>query len=143
MNANEDISLVAPCGLHCGSCAVYRVKENPSLGRTLVEKIGWKGVPCAGCRSIKGKSQFIAGTCATYACVSGRGYDFCFECPDFPCAMLNPASDRADVLPHNLKVFNLVFIEQHGVAEFKEREAEFKQRYYSGKMALGKGPQLD
>ncbi len=143
MKTKDDITFVAPCGLHCGSCAVYKVKDDPSLREVLIKKMNWSGIPCPGCRSIKGKSQFISGTCATYACATGRGLDFCFECKDFPCPKLNPASDRADVLPHNLKIFNLSFIKQYGVAKFLEKEREIKLRYYRGKMALGEGPQLD
>ena len=143
MQTKDDITLVAPCGLHCGSCAVYKVKDDPSLREGLIKKMNWKGAPCPGCRSIKGKSQFISDTCATYACVTGKGLDFCFECGDFPCSKLNPASDLANVLPHNLKIFNLSFIKQHGVAKFLEKDREIKSRYYRGKMALGNGPQLE
>ncbi|WP_353740044.1 DUF3795 domain-containing protein [Desulfoscipio gibsoniae] len=81
--------------------------------------------------------------CATYACVTGRGLDFCFECPEFPCAKLNPAADRADVLPHNIKLFNLCCIEKQGLAKFLEKLPEIRQRYYQGKMIIGKGPQLE
>lgn len=142
MKLKDDITLVAPCGIHCGSCPLYKVKDDPSLGEGLKKRINWNGVPCPGCRPGKGQNQFIEGTCATYACASGRGHDFCFECVEFPCARLNPAADRAEVLPHNLKVFNLTFIKQHGVAKYLENEPEFKQRYYRGKMVIGKGPQM-
>jgi hypothetical protein len=143
MKTKDDITLVAPCGLHCGTCAVYKVKDDPSLREALVKKVNWNGIPCPGCRPIKGKSQFISETCSTYACVTERGHDFCYQCADFPCGKLNPAADRADVLPHNLKIFNLSFIKQHGVARFQEEEPGIKLRYYRGKTALGKGPQLE
>ncbi len=143
MEKKDDITLIAPCGIYCGACPMYKVKDDPSLGEGLKKRINWDGVPCPGCRSAKGRNMFTNGSCATYACVSGKKYDFCFECKEFPCARLNPASDRADVLPHNLKVFNLVFIKQHGVAKYLEKEPEIKQRYYRGKMVIGKGPQLE
>ncbi len=143
MEKKADITLVAPCGIHCGACPMYKVKDDPSLGEGLRKRINWDGVPCPGCRSAKGRNMFTNGTCATYACVSAKQHDFCFECSEFPCARLNPASDRADVLPHNLKVFNLVFIKQHGAAKYLEKEPEIKQRYYRGKMVIGKGPQLE
>jgi hypothetical protein len=143
MKTKDDITLVAPCGMHCGACPMYKVKDDPSLKEMLVKRVNWNGVPCPGCRPAKGMNQFIEGTCATYACTTGRGLDFCFECGEFPCARLNPAADRADVLPHNLKIFNLTFIRQHGVAEYIKKEPEIKQRYYRGKMVIGKGPQLE
>ncbi len=143
MKNKDDIALVAPCGIHCGACPMYRVKDDPSLAEGLKKRINWDGVPCPGCRSAKGRNMFTNGTCATYACVSARKHDFCFECKEFPCARLNPASDRADVLPHNIKVFALSFIQKHGVAKYLEKEPEIKQRYYRGKMVIGKGPQLE
>ncbi len=144
MKTKDDITLVAPCGLLCSDCAVYKVKDDPSLREVLIAKnVNWKGEPCPGCRNIKGKSQFIENTCPTYACVSERGYDFCFECTEFPCAKLNPSADRAGDLPHNIKVFNLCFIKGRGLAEFLQKAAEIKKKYFFGKMVLGKGPQIE
>ena len=75
--------------------------------------------------------------------MTDRGYDFCYECPEFPCGMLNPAADRAGDLPHNIKVFNLCCIKEKGLATWLQKAPQIKQKYFSGKMALGKGPQLD
>lgn len=144
MKTKDDIALVAPCGLYCGDCAVYKVKEDPGLREVLIGKnVNWNGMTCPGCRTIEGKSQFINGVCATYACVSERGYDFCFECSDFPCGKLNPTADRAGDLPHNIKVFNLCFIKEQGLTKFQQTASEIKQRYFRGKMVLGKGPQIE
>ncbi len=141
MKKTDDISLIAPCGIYCADCAAYRVKDDPSLAETLT-KVGWDGVPCPGCRQARGNCQFVDGTCQTHACIDARGHDFCFECSDFPCDMLNPASDKAAVLPHNLKIFNLSIMKHQGIAKFLERAVEIKQRYYRGTMVIGKGPQL-
>ncbi|HNX97446.1 MAG TPA: hypothetical protein PKK12_07185 [Candidatus Aminicenantes bacterium] len=56
--------------------------------------------------------------------------------------MLHPSADRAEVLPHNLKVYNLCTIERRGLDRFLEEAAESKARYYKGKMVIGSGPQL-
>ena len=142
MKKTDDITMVAPCGLLCSDCGVYKVKDDPSLREVLIKKVNWQGVPCQGCRTIKGKSQFISDTCATYACVTKRGYAFCHECPEFPCGLLNPAVDRASDLPHNIKVFNLCCIKEQGLDKWLQRAPEIKQKYFSGKMVLGKGPQI-
>ncbi|MHB8158516.1 MAG: DUF3795 domain-containing protein [Desulfocucumaceae bacterium] len=144
MKTTEEIALVAPCGIYCGDCPPYMAKDNPKLKEYLISK-GFKeeNLPCSGCRSIKGKCPVISDTCETYACVAERKVDFCFQCADFPCGKLNPAADRADVLPHNLKIFNLCCIQQQGLDKWLEKAAEIKQRYYKGKMAVGKGPQLE
>jgi hypothetical protein len=144
----EEMALVAPCGINCGDCGVHLAKDIPKLIDSLVargfekERLNEESLPCAGCRAVKGNCAVEGNTCETYACVGKRGFDFCFECPDFPCAKLNPAADRADVLPHNTKVFNLCFIQRQGLEKFLEEGAEIKQRYYRGKMEIGKGPQL-
>lgn len=142
MKKTDDITMIAPCGLLCTDCGVHKVKDDPSLREVLIKKVNWQGVPCQGCRPIKGKSQFISGTCATYACVTERGHDFCHECAEFPCAKLNPAADKAGDLPHNIKVFNLCCIKEQGLDKWLQKAPEIKQKYFFGKMALGKGPQL-
>jgi hypothetical protein len=142
MKRNE-MSLVAPCGINCGDCEAYLAKDNPALmDKLLAGGFKKERLPCSGCRVVEGQCMAIDGTCETYACIVGRGFEFCFECPDFPCTKLNPAADRANVLPHNTKVFNLCFIQRQGLVKFKEKAPEIKQRYYRGKMEIGKGPQL-
>ena len=84
----------------------------------------------------------IPEVCATYTCAQEKGATFCFDCGDFPCAKLNPAADRADVLPHNTKMFNLCTIQRLGVEDFVNASPEIRRRYYKGKMIVGKGPQL-
>lgn len=143
METKGDITLVAPCGGYCGDCPAYKVKDDPSWGKTLRERVNWNGIPCPGCRPSKGRVQFVEGICETYACISGRGHDFCFECAEFPCQKLNPAADRAGELPHNIKLFALCYIRQHGVDKWKEKTAQVKQIYFRGRMAIGRGPQME
>ena len=144
MNTASDITMVAPCGINCGDCECHKAKDNPSLMDYLVGRgIKKEVLPCSGCRSIKGNCPVIAGTCATYTCVTGRAIDFCYQCPEFPCEKLNPAADRANVLPHNLKVFNLCCIQQQGLDRWLEKAADIKKRYYQGKMAVGQGPRVE
>ena len=142
METPDDITLVSPCGGYCGDCVAYKVKDDPSLKEVLIRKVSWNGVPCQGCRPLKGKCQFVEGTCETYACATGRGIDFCFECPEFPCAKLSPAADKADILPHNIKLFALCYIRQHGIAKWKTKTSEVKKRYFIGKMEIGTGPKM-
>ncbi len=143
MRAEDDITLVSPCGGYCGDCPAYKVKDDPSWAEVLTRKFGWNGVPCEGCRPLKGRCQFVEGTCETYACISKRGHDFCFECSEFPCAKFNPAADKAADLPHNIKLFALTYIERHGIEKWKKKTSEVKQRYFFGKMKIGRGPQIE
>lgn len=75
-------------------------------------------------------------------CYSGRKINFCYECDEFPCRKLHPAADRAEILPHNLKVFNLCTIKNSGIEEFLDRSTEIKLRYFKGKIQVGNGPQM-
>lgn len=144
MEKNEALAVVGPCGIHCGGCELHRAKDDQTLLEALVSKgLRRESLPCAGCRPVQGKCPVIGGTCQTYECVQQRGFDFCYECPEFPCDKLNPAADRADILPHNLKVFNKGFIQRHGLDEFLKKASEIKRRYYRGKMVIGRGPQVE
>ncbi|MHB1042523.1 MAG: DUF3795 domain-containing protein [Eubacteriales bacterium] len=138
-----DDNLAAPCGIYCAECPAYKSKDNPKIQEALIAR-GMKkeSVPCPGCRAVKGNCPAIGGICETYTCVNGRGVEFCFECGDFPCAKLNPASDRAEILPHNLKIFNLCFIKEKGLEKWLEEAPKIQDRYYKGKMVIGKGPQI-
>ncbi len=142
MSTQERINLVAPCGIDCGICELYVCRDNPQLSAYFVSKgIPQEKIPCPGCRNIGGNCPVIDSQCATYACAAGKDVDFCFRCGDFPCARLHPSADRADLLPHNLKVFNLCTIRRDGVEGFIEASAEIKRRYFKGKMKIGSGPQ--
>lgn len=142
MNADRS-NLVAPCGIDCGLCELYLARDNDQLFSALVGKgIPSHLIPCDGCRTIEGDCPVIAGKCATHECVTENELDFCFECDSFPCVMFNPARDKADILPHNLKVFNLGVIERLGLEEFIERSGTIREFYFNGNMVIGKGPEL-
>lgn len=141
MDRNERNKLVAPCGIDCGSCELNMCKDNPQLLTYLASKgIPKEKLPCAGCRDIKGRCPVIGIQCATYVCAAGKGVNVCYDCAGYPCVKLQPSADRADVLPHNTKVFNLCTIKRIGVEKFVEISPEIKERYYKGKMEIGKGP---
>ncbi len=143
MLTKERINLVAPCGIDCGICELYVCKDNAHLQNALVEKgIPMEKLPCPGCRAIEGVCPVIGSTCETYQCAAARKAEYCFSCEDFPCTKLHPAAHRAEVLPHNLKIFNLCTIQRIGVEAFIEKSTEIKKRYFTGKMAIGRGPQL-
>ena len=130
--------LAAPCGLFCGACMVLKASEDRELAEKLAPRLGRpvELVRCRGCRAEQGK---IMGQtpCATYQCVTAKGYSFCYECPDFPCLKLAPTSYRADVWPHNQKVYNLVLIQKMGVKKWVEEAANIYRRYYRGKKDRG------
>ncbi len=140
---NDRESLVGTCGLDCGICELYQTRDNPQLLERMVQSgIPREKLPCPGCRSVHGLCPVVDGTCETYSCTMNAGVEFCFECADFPCNKLQPSAHRAEVLPHNMKVFNLCTIKRDGVAAFIAVSGGIKLRYYKGQMAIGKGPQV-
>ncbi len=144
MNTERE-HLVAPCGIDCGNCEAYTCRDDRKLHDYLVSRgMSAAKLPCAGCRSVEGRCPAHPDerVCATYACVREKGVRYCHECAGFPCGMLHPSADRADVLPHNLKVFNLCFIRNKGIEEFIASYPEIKRKYYKGKMVIGQGPQI-
>lgn len=143
MTGKERLGMVAPCGIDCGICELAVCRDNPRMMEVLVSHgIPREKLPCAGCRSVQGGCPVIGGICETYRCVTEKNVEFCHQCADFPCSKLSPASDRANVLPHNMKVFNLCAIQRRGVEAFVSDSAAIMQTYYKGKMEIGKGPRL-
>ena len=137
----ERIKLVAPCGIDCGTCELYMSKDNEQLYTYLISRgIPEDKIPCAGCRNIEGYCPVIGEKCETYKCVENKGVKFCYECDDFPCLKLLPSADRADVLPHNTKMFNLCTIKKIGKEKFVKESLHIKNLYYKGKIEIGKGP---
>ncbi|MBP7461110.1 MAG: DUF3795 domain-containing protein [Candidatus Delongbacteria bacterium] len=137
-----EIQMVAPCGINCGECKAHQ--DDPKMIEFFVARgIKRELLPCPGCRALEGHCPFIPAQCETYRCVTDHKVDFCFQCPDFPCRLLNPCTDRADILPHNTKVFNLCCIEHQGLQRFLERHDDINRRYFKGKMVIGGGPQID
>ncbi len=130
--------LTAPCGLFCGICLVYKAKEDRALAEKLAAGLGLpvEKVPCLGCRPQQG---VVLGkiNCPTYQCVTSRGYDFCYECSDFPCLKLAPAAHRADAIPHNQKIYNLLLIQKMGVEKWAKEAPNIQRRYNRGKKAFG------
>ncbi|MCF8297058.1 MAG: DUF3795 domain-containing protein [Saprospiraceae bacterium] len=143
METKERLNLVAACGIDCGICELYICKDNKQLYDYLISiGIPESKIPCEGCRANHGNCPIHPEACETYKCVNSKKLEFCCECNEFPCVMLNPAADRADKLPHNLKVFNLCKIKNSGLEAFVKESPEIKNKYFKGEMVIGKGPQL-
>jgi hypothetical protein len=143
MKLKERFNLLAPCGIDCGICELYLCRDNKELLDSLISKgIPGDKLPCPGCRAVKGHCPVLPSTCETYKCIRLQHLGFCFECDEFPCLKLHPAADRANILPHNLKIYNLCQLQNLGPEEFIALAKENKKRYYEGKMKVGHGPEL-
>ncbi len=137
--------LTAPCGLDCFNCELYEGNITEDMKQQFAAKIQKdpEEVACKGCRQQQG-CRHLGQPCETLRCVVDKGLEFCFECEEFPCVILQPAKDGADRFPHNFKVFNLCRIKAVGVEKWADEEAKLiRRRYYAGKFIPGTGPVLE
>jgi hypothetical protein len=136
-----DNNLIAACGIDCANCELFEANGNTAVWQRAAERLGKKidDVMCKGCRINKG--CVIHADCKTYACVTAKGHEFCFECGEFPCRFLMPAADGAGFYPHNLKMYNLGRIKALGPKAFLAEAPSNRARYYRGRIIIGEGPQ--
>lgn len=145
MDKHQLLEAIGPCGIDCINCPMHEKNITEDLKKRVAAMIGAdpEEMICQGCRSDK-RAAICPADCATLTCSREKDVDFCFECPDFPCEKLQPASDRADKLPHNLKVYNLCRMKRKGFEKWLQEDAQpTSARYYKGKMIIGKGPILE
>ena len=136
-------TLTAPCGIDCFNCDMHTDNITTGMQQYLAQvmKVAPETIGCQGCR-VSG-CMMIPGQCETRECSADRGMEFCSDCPEFPCARLQPCVDGAEKYPHNMKVFNLCRIKAVGLKTWAREEArEIRTRYTSGKLQVGVGPVL-
>lgn len=134
-------NMTAPCGLDCFNCPMFLAKTNTELRKKIAQgmHLPMEKAMCNGCRNEKGTIGFLGMVepCSAYKCTQKKGIDFCFECPDFPCDHLHPYADKASLVPHNTKVFNLCIIKKMGLDKWaKEKAKSVKDTYFKGKFKL-------
>ena len=128
------LQMTAPCGLDCFNCTFYLAREDEKAMEQVElwseqYKIPIDVMLCRGCRNHNGqiplqKQQFgDQHRCAAYECAKTKKVAFCGECEDFPCDYLHPWADKAQTLPHNIKVFNLCLINRMGLEKWAASKA--------------------
>ncbi len=113
----------APCGIYCKRCP------------------GVKAYNCKGCRTQKGQVKNFP-ICKTYQCVQEKGFNFCYECNDFPCEKLQPILNFEIFFPHNSKIYNLLMIQKLGLTKWNEICEEKSDLYYQGRKVKYSGDTL-
>jgi hypothetical protein len=138
----ELATLAAPCGLHCGMCLLNKALSDAKLRDTLAQRMNVppEKATCRGCRDVEGHCPVIGEQCATFICAQEKGVDFCCDCSEFPCAKLLPCSDRAESIPHNIKVYCLTLRKLKGEKAWNQMINEIYSLYYRGQIKIGRGP---
>ncbi len=105
--------LIAPCGMNCALCVNYLAYKND------LNKQGFKKTYCVGCLP-RGKSCiFLKKNCD----LLGNGLvRFCYECDSFPCSRLKNLDKRYRTKYHMSMLENLLYIKEHGIEQFLEKE---------------------
>lgn len=88
-------TFLSACGLDCPSCECYVATKENDLAKKEDIAIRWSknydanlsaaDINCEGCMSDGARFSWC-GKCPIRACVTGKGYQSCAECADFPCA---------------------------------------------------------
>jgi hypothetical protein len=126
--------LTAPWGLDCLNCPMYRANADNELRGQVAGclQLAEHEAEFAGCRSEGGQIPCLRmqEPCSVYQCTEARGYQFCFQCPSFPCRHLQPYADRAAEVPHNLDFYNLCLIKRMGPQAWGESRALKARKAY-------------
>jgi len=105
-------SLIAPCVMNCRLCRAY-VREKK---------------PCSGCHGNDDQTTRYLARCRIRNCemmTAGRSR-YCFECSNYPCAVLKHLDKRYRTRYGMSMIDNLEYIKQSGIRNFIRRE---KQRW--------------
>ena len=110
MEMKED--LIAVCGMNCRVCVGY-------FGYTMV---GTKRKhTCPGCRSTDKICAFVKKRCRK---ALKKDVNYCFECEDFPCEILEKLDRNYRKKYRMSTIDNLNSIKQNGMDKFLESEEE-------------------
>lgn len=117
-------SLGAYCGLYCGACSfkvAYETKDRRHLQSmpSVYDKYKNDALDnCPGCR-LENKR----GECRIRDCAVEKGIDYCIQCSDYPCEIINEFGH--DKKPHHNETFkNLEMLKELGEKEWLERMKE-------------------
>jgi hypothetical protein len=105
-----DKSLIAPCGMNCGTCIAYLRPKNK----------------CAGCRielSAKAttRAMCVVKNCTKLALTSSK---FCYDCESFPCKRIKQLDKRYSSKYSTSFIENLVMIREKGIDAFLDFESK-------------------
>jgi hypothetical protein len=98
--------LVAPCGINCRLCMAYGRDKNPCPGCRIDDPD--KHPTCVNCK-IKNCAKLVAG-----------GFQYCFECDDFPCERITHLDNRYRTKYATSPIDNLLTIQRIGVRKFTQ-----------------------
>ncbi len=113
------------CGLNCGACPVGLASEQGDHERISRMAEEWGRIPeelnCNGCKT--DLTAVFCTDCRMRLCAREKELEFCFECDDFPCSIINEFSND-DAPHHSVVLKNLELIREMGVKAWLKAEAK-------------------
>ena len=86
-NTTERRWFLTPCGLDCYGCPI-RLRAEEELNYWAERNVDLDKIRCDGCRSERCENHWSPDCKILDCCVYKHGYEFCAQCPDFPCPTL-------------------------------------------------------
>ena len=106
---------LACCGLDCGTCSIHlRTEEELSHWRD--RGVDPDEIRCDGCRSDPQGHHWSPDCRILRCCLHERGLEFCSQCPDLPCAIVEQFADGYE--HHAWAVKRLIEMKERGVEEW-------------------------
>jgi hypothetical protein len=99
-----DKSLIAPCGMNCGTCIAYLREKNT----------------CPGCRVYSADKDVSIQRCIIPKCVhlDQTVSKFCYDCEKYPCKRIIQLDKRYRTKYKTSFVENLTIIKENGIDNF-------------------------
>lgn len=120
--------LLAPCGLYCGVCRIYKAHRDNDLEfkkqiLPTLNDYGAKSVDdiaCTGCLS-DGVIFHFCRTCPIKDCIKNKKIEGCYLCDDFPCTIITNWPDQLD---KKVMLRSIPAWRDLGTAKWVEKEEE-------------------
>jgi len=103
-----DRTMIAPCGMNCGTCIGYLRDKNK----------------CCGCWPESGSKPKYCVSCRIKNCdlLEKTTSKFCYDCENFPCQRLKQLDKRYRTKYNTSFILNLLSIKEIGITEFLRNE---------------------
>jgi hypothetical protein len=95
--------MLAPCGIDCSVCNIYRAQSDPQILQRLLawfrderkKELKPEQIRCGGC--LGDRAIHWSGDCAILKCaVDQHGLKSCSECGEFPCEKLTSWAGKGE-----------------------------------------------
>ncbi|MFX1238380.1 MAG: DUF3795 domain-containing protein [Promethearchaeota archaeon] len=117
--------LLAPCGLYCGVCGIYKAHKENKIGlkKVLLPTFNFVAknvddISCTGCLS-DGVVFIGCQSCQIKKCTSGKEIEGCHQCEEWPCKHIDnfPVTIAKKVMLRNIPLWKVL-----GTEKFVESE---------------------